>query len=108
MKKIIFRGRVCYISDNRVSRVEQKEGFRYYLIRQDESDHPMPATIENEVMFDLWGTIACEEEIVLETEFTPGKFMTEVSEDEANYISKAAQYNLTGNRIDETEAPLEE
>lgn len=108
MKKVIFRGKPCYVCDSRVTKAVQKEGFNYYSIRDNDEETPMPVTIEEGVMFNFWGTIACAEPLVLETEFTPGKFMTELTEDEANYLTKAVQYNLTSYRIDETEAPLAE
>lgn len=64
MRKIIFRGIECYVSDTRIKKEDMIEGFNYYGIRHSDEDWGIPITIEDFVVVNHWGTLASKTDLV--------------------------------------------
>lgn len=103
MKKVIFKDKICYIYDSRIKEKDRNKDFNYYELRHDDNDFGVPVTVENNVLINFWGTLATKDTIVLENEWTKGRFETNLSEEESWLLVKAASEDKLDTKINEKE-----
>lgn len=59
MKKVKFRNEEVFIVDSYVPNNKRVAGFKYYFMRHSDDDMTQPLTIEDYVIVNRWGTLAC-------------------------------------------------
>lgn len=103
MKKIIFRGKECYVCEGRLKNSQKINDFYYYDMRSGDEDMSQPVTIECDVIVNHFGLIACKEELTMEKEWAPGRFQIELTDKESMYIARMASEDRCWTDINETE-----
>lgn len=106
MQKVIFRDKECYVCEGRLKPEDIVEGYNYYAMRHEDDDWSEPVTIEEKVFVNYFGAIACKEEIVLDNEWSEGRFETQLTEEESELLAKAASDNMSNGEIDESQEGL--
>lgn len=100
MKKILFRGIECFITDVRIKDSEKIKGFNYYGIRHSDEDWSEPVTIERAVIVNNWGTLATKVDLSTHKDsriYYADKWEIEISEEEqdmfyGDYNEKINEY----------------
>ena len=96
MLHVKFRGKDCYITDERVKKETRRAEYNYYEMRHDDdNDWATPVTIERGVLVNFCGTIVSKEDLLENVKYI------ELSDDESSFLSAALGGNTTGNTIDE-------
>lgn len=104
MKKLIFRGKECYVTEGRIRPEDHEDDFKYYEIRHADDDMSEPVTIENgPIIVNHWGVIACRQELELD-EVNGSIRYTNLTEQESMYFASIASQDRHQNLILETEA----